>query len=152
MKLKSFIAVVLASLLFTSCGSMSKLLSSTDFTNGSAAGSVIRKLFSEFTNVGSIDFSKAQNILNVASLASSLTSLKGDVSNQTVSDFTQGLIKGSSNLVNTNNSSDVMGILSGLSNLNLSGATNSIETGKTTSTDAASLISGISGLMSLLKK
>lgn len=153
MKLKSFIAVILAALLLSSCGSLSKLAGSTDFTNGSSAGSVISKLFNEFIGSGSIDFNKAQNILNLVTLANSITSLKGDVSNQTTQDFTKGLIQGSQNLVNNTNSSGVMDLLSSLSNMNMSGAAASLEKGNTASNaNVSGIVSGLNGIMSLLKK
>ena len=153
MKFKAVVVILLSALMLTSCGSTAKLMDSTDFSNGSLAGSVLSKFFTEYSNTGGIDFSKAQNILNVSSLVSALTSLKGDVSNQTVKDYSGGLISGSSNLVNNANVSGVLNALTTLGNFDFTKATNDMQRGKTsTSGNVADLTSGIVNILSLLKK
>ena len=153
MKFKAVFAVLLSVLMLTSCGSSSKLVNSTDFSNGSIAGSVLSKFFTEYSNTGSIDFSKAQNILNVSSLVSALTSLKGDLSNQTTKDYSSGLISGSSNLVNNGNVSGVLSALTSLGNFDFTKATNDMQRGRaSTSGNVADLTSGIVNILSLLKK
>lgn len=153
MKIKAILAVLLSALILSSCGSSSKLMDSTDFSNGSIAGSVLSKFFTEYSQTGSIDFSKAQNILNVSSLVPALSSLKGDVSNQTSKDYSNGLISGSTNLVNNSNVQGVLNALITLGNFDFTKATNDMQRGKTsTSSNVADLTSGVINILSLLKK
>lgn len=153
MKLKAFVALAFASLLCVSCGSAGKMAESNDFSSGNVTGTVLSRFFSEYSKTGSIDFSKAQNILDVASLVSNLSSLRGDVSNQTSKDFSNGLISGSTGLVNGTNVSGVLNALTQLGNFDFSKAMNDMQRGRTsTSGNVDDLKTGIVNVLSLLKK
>lgn len=150
MKIKSLLAAVAAIFLFTSCGSLKNMENSTDFGNGSAAGTVLKALATQYISNGSIDFANVQNILNVASLANSLTSLKSE-SNQAKIDFSSGLMS-TNNMVNQSNVSGIVSGLTGLSQLNLAGITNAMQKGTASAADANKLKSQLEGVLSLLKK
>lgn len=147
--LKAIAAALAAMMMFTSCGALKKVSDSVDFTNGSKAGTVLAALATQYFTTGKIDFSNVQNILNVVTLANTLSSLKSD-SNQAQVDFGNGLMS-TNNMVNNNNLGAVLGGLSGLANLNMDSISNSLQKG-TQTTETQSLTNQLTGLLGLLKK
>lgn len=153
---KNILLLVLAVALLTSCSSMSKVFNpskssnSLDFANGSTAGAVIAKLAMQFKEEGSVDFSKAQNILNASTLASSLVSLKSGA-NQAVEDFAGGMISGSKNLVNSSNVTKVMDGLTAVSELDLSKVTDSMEKGRTQMNAVLKFKEGLETVLKIFK-
>ena len=84
-------------------------------TNGKAAGSALKSLYTQYKADGKLDMSNLNNIMNAATLATNVKGLKGQTDKTTFyKDFASGLILGSENLVTSATSSNVM---SGLSNL-----------------------------------
>lgn len=156
MKIRNILSVVLVAVAFSSCSSMSKVFNpskssgSMDFANGSTAGSVLYKLAQQFTQTGSVDFTKAQNILNVATLANSLVSLKSGM-NQSAEDFAGGIIAGSNNLVNSSNVKKVVDGLTKVSELDLSKVTDSMEKGRTQVEDVLKFKDGLEKVLNLFK-
>lgn len=151
MKIRSVILAIVSVVMLSSCSSLGKVASSTDYQNGSTAGSVIANLFSQFKSGGTVDFSKAQNILNAASLVSSLKSLTSG-SNAAVKDFSQGIVTTSQNLVNKDNVQKVVGTLQSLGNLNLDGITRNLQSGKAPSAETSSFQNTITTLLGSLAK
>lgn len=84
-------------------------------TNGKAAGSALKSLYTQYKADGKLDMSNLNNILNMTTLASNVKGLKGMTDKSTFyKDFAAGLIAGSGNLVTQNNS---VAVMSGLTNL-----------------------------------
>ena len=92
-------------------------------TNGQAAGAALKSLYTQYKSVGKIDLSNVNNLLNLTTLATNIKGLKGQTDKtQFYKDFATGLISGSANLVNENNSTAVMSGLTALvENVDLSG-------------------------------
>lgn len=151
MKIKSIVLAFAAVVVLTSCSSLSKAASSPDYQNGSTAGSVIANLFSQFKSSGTVDFSKAQNILNAASLISSLKSLTSG-SNAAVKDFSQGIVATSQNLVNKDNVQKVVETLQSLGKLNLGGIAQNLQSGKAPTSETSSFQNVLGGLLGSLAK
>lgn len=152
MKFKSLLIALLSVLVLSSCGTAKKVGISNDYTNGSMTGSVISKLNSEYEKFGSIDLSNVQNILNLSSLNSSLVSLKGDISNQTVKDFSTGLEVGSLSLVNNDNVKAVVSGLTKLVNSDFTSVTRLLEKGKVNVPEVLQMKGDIESILDLLKK
>jgi hypothetical protein len=129
-------------------------------TNGKAAGSALKSLYTQYKADGKLDMSNLNNIMNAATLATNVKGLKGQTDKTTFyKDFASGLILGSENLVTSATSSNVMSGLSNLANnVDLSSLTEAATTAATNAaTSAAAKVvdsettSAISGILSLLK-
>lgn len=151
MKIKSLAATLLSLFVLCSCGTAKKVGITSDYTNGSMTGSVISKLYTEYGKLGSIDLSNVQNILNLSNLSSSLMPLKGDISNQTIKDFSTGLEIGSLSLINKNNVNAVVSALTELVNSDFSSISRLLEKGKTNVPEVLKLKGDIESILDLLK-
>ena len=98
-------------------------------TNGQAAGAALKALYSQYKADGKVDMGNLTNLANLATLASNIQDLKGQTDKTTFyKDFVKGLISGSNNLVNADNSTSIMSGLQNLvNNVDLSGLTASAE-------------------------
>lgn len=85
-------------------------------TNGNSAGSALLNLFTQYKTDGKLDMSNANNIANIIKLIQNIRGL-GEKSNENNLSFLSGLISGSQNLVNQNNSTDVLSTLTALSTM-----------------------------------
>ena len=96
---------------------------SAAYTDGQTAGAALKALYAQYKLDGKkLNMENATNLLNAASLASSVKNLKS--SDMTYKkDYAKGLIFGSKNLVTESNSSSVVSGLTSLSNLDLSSLT-----------------------------
>lgn len=95
--------------------SSTTITESAGTTNGKAAGSALKSLYTQYKADGKLDMSNLNNIMNAATLATNVKGLKGQSDKTTFyKDFAAGLILGSNNLVSQTNSTAVM---SGLTNL-----------------------------------
>lgn len=151
MKIKSIIAAAVSVLLLSSCSLFQKSASSSpDFTNGRQAGAVLTSLASQYLSTGKLDLSNVQNILSLATLANSLSSLRSE-SNQSQLDFGKGLMAGNSN-INQNNLSGVVSGLSALSSMNLDKVSDSLQKGTASAQTVSSVSSQLESVLSLLKK
>ena len=94
-------------------------------TNGKAAGSALKSLYTQYKADGKLDMSNLNNIMNAATLATNVKGLKGQSDKTTFyKDFAAGLILGSNNLVSQTNSTAVMsGLTSLVNNVDLSALT-----------------------------
>jgi hypothetical protein len=129
-------------------------------TNGKAAGSALKSLYTQYKADGKLDMSNLNNIMNAATLATNVKGLKGQTDKTTFyKDFASGLILGSENLVTSATSSNVMSGLSNLANnVDLPSLTEAATTAATNAaTSAAAKVvdsettSAISSILSLLK-
>lgn len=98
-------------------------------SDGQAAGVALKALYGQYKADGKLDMSNLTNLMNLAALATSVQNLKGQTDKTTFyKDFVKGLITGSNNLVNENNSTSIMSGLQNLvNNVDLSGLTASAE-------------------------
>lgn len=98
-------------------------------SDGQAAGVALKALYGQYKADGKLDMSNLTNLMNLAALATSVQNLKGQTDKTTFyKDFVKGLITGSNNLVNENNSTSIMSGLQNLvNNIDLSGLTASAE-------------------------
>ena len=94
-------------------------------TNGKAAGSALKSLYTQYKADGKLDMSNLNNIMNAATLATNVKGLKGQTDKTTFyKDFAAGLIVGSNNLITQSNSTAVMsGLTSLVNNVDLSALT-----------------------------
>lgn len=124
------------------------------YSNGQTSGTALKALYTQYKTDGkNLNMSNMQNMLNLASLATSVQGLKGaDAAYK--KDFLKGMILGSSNLVNNNNSTSVMSSLTNFANLDLSSlltgtATNEKKDDKNAEiTTATGAVKALSGLLS----
>lgn len=134
---------------------------STGTANGQAAGTALKGLYKQYKADGKLDMKNLNNIANAATFAANVKGLKGMSDKKTFyKEFVSGLILGSDNLVNENNSTTVMsGITSLVNNVDLSsltsGLTNAASTTATTTSTAtessSDVQSALSGILSLFK-
>jgi hypothetical protein len=98
-------------------------------SEGQAAGVALKALYGQYKADGKLDMSNLTNLMNLAALATSVQNLKGQTDKTTFyKDFVKGLISGSNNLVNADNSTSIMSGLQNLvNNVDLSGLTASAE-------------------------
>jgi hypothetical protein len=98
-------------------------------SDGQAAGVALKALYGQYNADGKLDMSNLTNLMNLAALATSVQNLKGQTDKTTFyKDFVKGLISGSNNLVNADNSTSIMSGLQNLvNNVDLSGLTASAE-------------------------
>ena len=152
MKIRSLLFALVSVVVLASCGTARKAGISNDYTNGSMSGAILSKLYTEYNKFGSIDLSNVQNILNLSSLSSSIMSLKGDISNQTVKDFSTGLEVGSLSLVNNGNVKAVVSALTKLVNSDFSKVAGLLEKGRVNVPEVIQLKGDIEGILNSLKK
>ncbi len=90
---------------------------SLNLNNGIQAGMALLSLYKQYKANGKLDLTNTSNITSLISLASNIKGLKSNDNSNT--SFLSGLIQGSSNLVNNDNSSTVLNTLSSLAGLNI---------------------------------
>ena len=114
-------------------------------SEGQAAGVALKALYGQYKTDGKLDMSNLTNLMNLAALATSVQNLKGQTDKTTFyKDFVKGLISGSNNLVNADNSTSIMSGLQNLvNNVDLSGLTASAE--EKAESAAATLTEKLSG-------
>lgn len=171
MKAIKFIAVIAtAAMLASSCSLLSKGGSSAPAANtaastatvagttaqqaGSAAGSALRTLFTAYSQNGNkLDMSNPTNLLNIASLTSSIAGLKTADKDYKKS-FAQGLVLGSSNLVTQNTSNNVLDQLTKIAGTvaNSNQAQQAATTASSVAKDAGAIASSVSNILSIFKK
>ena len=113
--------------------------------NGKAAGAALRALYIQYKADGKkLDMGNLNNIVNLTTFASNVQGLKGQPNKGAYCmDFAKGLILGSENLVNENNSNAVMSGLSNLvENVDLSALTQKAEDKASNLTDKLANASG----------
>lgn len=96
------------------------VVSALTSSNGISAGKALLGLYTQFKADGKLDFSNQTNLSNLMQLATSISGLKDATKTTDTSSFLSGLISGSGNLVNSGNSTNVLGALTNLANVDLS--------------------------------
>lgn len=130
-----FAALIMAAvMLFASCSAFtSTATNSAYYTAGQNVGSALRTLLVQYKQNGKIDFSNASTLLTLASLASNYQTVKGNLTNKDFyKDFANGIIKGSTEIVNNNNVDNIISLLGGS---DWSSVTNSANNNGTASTN-----------------
>lgn len=127
-------------------------------SNGKAAGAALKALYSQYKADGKIDMSNLTNIMNIATLANNVKDLKGKT-NKTdfYKDFASGLVMGSNNLVNNNNSTSIMnGLQSLVNNVDLSAlqgkATTAAAKGTAALENANEIAESVTSILNIFKK
>ena len=93
---------------------------SSAYSNGQASGVALKALYTQYKADGkNLNMNNIQNMLNLASLATSVQGLK-EADAAYKKEFAKGLVLGSTNLVTTNNSTSVLSSLTSFSNMDLS--------------------------------
>ena len=113
--------------------------------NGRAAGAALKALYTQYKADGKkLDMGNLNNIVNLTTFASNVQGLKGQPNKGAdYMDFAKGLVLGSENLVNENNSNAVMSGLSNLvENVDLSALTQKAEDKASNLTDKLANASG----------
>ncbi len=126
---------------------------SSGTTNGVACGAALKSLYTQYKADGKIDTKNLSNIVNLATLANGIESLKGQSDKSAFyKDFATGLITGSGNLVTGKTASSVTSTLSSLGNLDLSalGDVAAAVTGNAAGTSASASSNKSSALGNLL--
>lgn len=157
MKIKTIVSALLIAVLgLTSCGSSSTASSSASATStsglsaGQSCGTALKNLFVQYQADGKLDLQNASNLLNIASLASSVTSIKNAEKNSSYyKSFAQGVITGSTQTVTRSNVDEVISTVSGL---DLSALSSKTAQASSTASSIASTASSLTSLLSSLKK
>lgn len=114
--LSAIVSIALAIVITSSCG-MTQNLASMGSSGGNTSGRALTALLGQYLKDGKLDTSNLSTLINLATLASSIQGLKGNSNNTNVlSDFAQGLVRGSNNQITPANSSTVTTILANLAN------------------------------------
>lgn len=135
---------------------------SAAYTLGQSAGTAMKNIFAQYCADGyRLDMSNFNNLLNIASLAANIQSIKEAETDKTYyKDYAQGLVLGSENLVTEENTAQVIDGLAGLANINLDGVTSGASEkvqevkaeGAAVIQNATEIANSVSTLMSLFKK
>lgn len=140
-----FAALMTITLALTSCGSTAttagtalaalagQATQSEAYTSGQAAGTALRALYSQYKTNGKLDMTNLTTLTNVLTLTNSCQLLKSATKGSgTYSDFSKGLVAGSSNLINTTNTETVMDNLTNvITNIDTTSLTNAVNKGNT---------------------
>ncbi|MBO4580686.1 MAG: hypothetical protein J5701_00165 [Bacteroidales bacterium] len=138
MKKLSIVAALTAIILLVSCGTMNNgtTTSSTSgisttsaaFTSGKGFGTSLTALYNSYKSAGKLNLNDATNLLNLASLATYASAIKGNAKNTTFyKEFAAGAVA-SSNLITANN---VASIISSVINTDINSIVNAARSGNT---------------------
>jgi hypothetical protein len=117
--LSAIAALTIVAVMTTSCGLLGSSASSANAnanTSGNTTGSALTALLAQYLKDGKLDASNLSNLINLATIASSIQNLKGKISNSKLADFAAGLVTGSNNQISETNSSTIANILAQLAN------------------------------------
>ncbi len=144
-----YIAAALATLMLLSSCSIVKNLTNGSST-GSTTGGALAALYQIFKATGALDLGNLANIINIGKVltgASTLTNATEAFTN----DFTNGLIEGSSKLINDSNVQNVMSALKSLSKVDTSALTQAADAAaQGTGTQLNSSTAGVSATLNSL--
>ncbi|MBQ3723097.1 MAG: hypothetical protein II851_05245 [Bacteroidales bacterium] len=139
MKPLKYIAAGLAAIMLLSSCSVIKNLTSNATSTGSNTGGALAALYQIFKATGALDLSNLTNIINLGKVLTGASAL-ADATEAFTTDFTSGLIEGSSKLINDSNVQSVMTALKALSNVDataISQAADAAAKGTVTSLNSA---------------
>ena len=129
MKKLSIVAALTAIILLVSCGTMNNgTTTSAAFTSGKGFGTSLTALYNSYKSAGKLNLNDATNLLNLASLATYASAIKGNAKNTTFyKEFAAGAVA-SSNLITANN---VASIISSVINTDINSIVNAARSGNT---------------------
>lgn len=154
------IACVAVALVFGACGSLLSSASSSSpssasasYTAGQSSGTALKALYTQYQADGKVDMANVQNLVNIVSLVNNVKTVKNaEKSSGAYTDFVQGMVSGSSNLVNELNAETVMnGLTSALSSVDTSKIDNAVEKGTSAVQSASSIATSVGEILSLFK-
>ena len=129
MKPLKYVAAGLATLMLLSSCSVIKNLSNGSST-GNNTGGALAALYQIFKATGALDLSNLVNIINIGKVLTGASALT-NATDAYAADFTNGLIEGSSQLINNGNVQKVMAALKALSNVDTSAITEAASAAET---------------------
>lgn len=122
---------------------------------GASAGTSIKNLYSNYKSAGKLDMTNMNNILNAATLATSVAQIKDNYKDKTFyKDFALGMVSSATSLITNSN---VDNTITSLTNMDLSAFTNSSAATSTvskvanTANTVANTASAVSQLTSLFQ-
>ena len=144
MKKLSFVAVLTVIILFVSCGTINNgattsttntsgiSTTSQAYTSGRGFGTSLTALYNSYKTAGKLNLNDATNLLNLASLATYASAIKGNAKNTTFyKEFAAGAVA-SSNLITTNN---IASIISSVINTDINSIVNAARSSNNTNTN-----------------
>ena len=150
--------VLIVALLFNACGTLFSSSSTTSsnsssYTAGQSSGTALKALYAQYQADGKVDMGKVENLINIVSLVNNVKTIKNaEKSSGAYTDFVQGMVSGSSNLVNELNAETVMnGLTSALSSVDTSKIDNAVEKGTSAVQSATAIATSVGEIMSLFK-
>ena len=123
MKILKRLAAAVATIALLSSCSVIKNVAANALSNGMNTGSGLSTLYNVLKATGAIDLSDASNLITLSKILTGANALTGAPSNY-VDAFSNGLIRGSNNLINSSNISAVISRLLALANIDTSAITN----------------------------
>lgn len=149
MKPLKYIAAGLAAIMLLSSCSVLKNLSSGSKT-GNNTGGALAALYQIFKATGALDLGNLTNIINLGKVLTGASTL-ANATDAFASDFTNGLIEGSSQLINDNNVQKVMTALKALSSVDATAIEQAAEqAAKGTATQLTSATAGVAPTLAQL--
>jgi hypothetical protein len=157
-KFSKLIGFLIVALLFNACGTLFSSSSTTSsnsssYTAGQSSGTALKALYAQYQADGKVDMGKVENLINIVSLVNNVKTIKNaEKSSGAYTDFVQGMVSGSSNLVNELNAETVMnGLRSALSSVDTSKIDTAVEKGTSAVQSASAIATSVSEIMSLFK-
>jgi hypothetical protein len=158
MKLFKRIVLAVATIALLSSCSVLKSVATNALTAGSNTGSAIKGLAEVLKQAGNIDLGSITNIINLGDVIRGAKTA-ANASTSFLENFSQGLIKGSTNMINNSNVSNVLSGLKALNGMDTSalksaaikaamtGLVNKVSTNDAGVSDALSQVSSIVNLL-----
>lgn len=110
---------------------------------GESCGKSIKALYTQYKEDGKLDFSNASNLINVASLANSISKIKDqDKDTDFYKEFAAGVVSGSMQTVSDSNVNDV---ISALSDIDLGSIGKAQENSSETASDKGKKVAALLG-------
>lgn len=157
-KFSKLIGFLIVALLFNACGTLFSSSSTTSsnsssYTAGQSSGTALKALYTQYQADGKVDMANVQNLVNIVSLVNNVKTVKNaEKSSGAYTDFVQGMVSGSSNLVNELNAETVMnGLTSALSSVDTSKIDTAVEKGTSAVQSATAIATSVGEIMSLFK-
>ncbi len=122
MKTLKLIAVFMMTAVLFSCSSLSTTsttsTTSAAYTAGQTFGTSLKSLYSSYKSAGKLDVNNTTNLLNIATLANSCTTVKNQTKGTTTyKDFAKGAIVAGTGLITTSNVDDIISSVTSIAGL-----------------------------------
>ena len=137
------VTVMVVGLMVSSCSSLNQAASSVStnsqaYLSGKGFGTSLASLYTAYKSAGKLDLNNANNLLNLATLATNAAAIKGNLKNTTFyKDFAAGAV-GSTAMITNSNVNTLINTVSGLDlNSLVTNTKNNVSNATTTSTTNA---------------